>query len=178
MQRRAVSGVVFENSFQGDGWVRQSTSPKFRWLCKGRSIIDKIKSANYNPVEFILDETSPMSKYDIYNTITGKKREVKKYHLGRLNEWVLYSEPFFKIASKHTAGRIGVSVYNKFVEDYYEYYKNTGLFERVINKMTNDVEGVQIIDTFIPMNDLTFKVEILRDNWMGYHRLSVFFKLK
>ena len=178
MQKRAVSGVVFENSFQGDGWVRQSTSPKFRWSGNGRSIIEKIKSVNFKPELFILDEESRMSKYDIYNTITGKKREVKKYTKEGLNNWSLYSEAFFKIASRHTASQISVETYNKFVEDYYEHYKNTGLFERVIHKLTKDVEGVQIIDTFIPMTELDFKVDIVRNSWKGYHRLTVLIKLK
>ena len=47
MQKRAVSGVVFENSFIGDGWVRKATSPRLKWGGKGRTIIDKIKSVNY-----------------------------------------------------------------------------------------------------------------------------------
>ena len=47
MQKRAVSGVVFENSFIGDGWVRKATSPRLKWGGNGRTIIDKIKSINY-----------------------------------------------------------------------------------------------------------------------------------
>ena len=89
MQKRAVSGVVFENSFIGDGWVRKATSPRLKWGGKGRTIIDKIKSVNYDPELFILDENSNMSKYDIYNTITGGKREVKKYPKDSLKGWSL-----------------------------------------------------------------------------------------
>ena len=178
MQKRAVSGVDFENSFQVDGWVRMATSPRFKWSGKGRTIIDKIKSVNYNPELFILDENSNMSKYDIYNTITGGKREVKKYPKEGLKGWTLYSEAFFKIATKNAVKQISVDVYNKFVEDYYEYYKNSGLFERVIKKMNEGIEGVQVIDTFIPMDELEFKVDIIRNSWKKYHRLSVLIKLK
>ena len=178
MQKRAVSGVVFENSFLGDGWVRKATSPRLKWGGKGRTIIDKIKSVNYNPELFILDENSNMSKYDIYNTITGGKREVKKYPKESLKGWSLYSEAFFKIASENAVKQISVDVYNKFVEDYYEYYKNSGLFDRVIKKMNEGIEGVQVIDTFIPMDELEFKVDIIRNSWKKYHRLSVLIKLK
>lgn len=178
MQIRAKSGVDFENSFQGEGWVRQSKSPKFKWSGNGRTIIDKIKSTNYKPELFILDESSYMSKYDIYNTITGKKREVKKYHKESLNGWLLYSEPFFKIASENAVKRIGVDEYNKFVEDFYEYYKDKGLFDRIISKMNEEVEGVQVVDEFIPMDKLEFKVDIIKNSWKKYHRLSILVKLK
>ena len=73
---------------------------------------------------------------------------------------------------------LSVDVYNKFVEDYYEYHKNSGLFDRVIKKMNEGIEGVQVIDTFIPMNELEFKVDIIRNSWKKYHRLSILIKLK
>jgi hypothetical protein len=178
MQKRAVSGVDFENSFQVDGWVRKATSPRFKWSGKGRTIIDKIKSVNYDPEFFILDESSKMSKYDIVNTITGGKREVKKYPKEGLKGWSLYSEAFFKIASENAVKQISVDVYNKFVEDYYNHYKNTGLFDRVIEKMNEGIEGVQVIGEFIPMDELKFKVDIIRNSWKKYHRLSILIKLK
>ena len=178
MQKRAVSGVDFENSFQVDGWVRKATSPRFKWSGKGRTIIDKIKSVNYDPEFFILDESSKMSKYDIVNTITGGKREVKKYSKEGLKGWSLYSEAFFKIASENAVKQISVDVYNKFVEDYYNHYKNTGLFDRVIEKMNEGIEGVQVIGEFIPMDKLKFKVDIIRNSWKKYHRLSILIKLK
>ena len=178
MQKRAVSGVDFENSFQVDGWVRKATSPRFKWSGKGRTIIDKIKSVNYDPEFFILDESSKMSKYDIVNTITGGKREVKKYSKEGLKGWSLYSEAFFKIASENAVKQISVDVYNKFVEDYYNHYKNTGLFDRVIEKMNEGIEGVQVIGEFIPMDELKFKVDIIRNSWKKYHRLSILIKLK
>jgi hypothetical protein len=44
--------------------------------------------------------------------------------------------------------------------------------------MNEGIEGVQVIDTFIPMNELEFKVDIIRNSWKKYHRLSVLIKLK
>ena len=67
MQNRAKTGVEFENSVQIDGWVKKTKSPRMKWCGKGSSVFDKIKSVDYDPTRFILNETVDINKYDITN---------------------------------------------------------------------------------------------------------------
>jgi hypothetical protein len=108
MQNRAKTGVEFENSVQVDGWVKKTKSPRMKWSGKGSSVFDKIKSIDYDPTRFILDETVDINKYDIYHPETKRYREVKKYHMDSFNDWVLYSEPYFKMASKGLFKKAGL----------------------------------------------------------------------
>jgi len=178
MQSRAKTGVDFEKSVQVNGWVKQTSSPRMKWNGDGRTIFDKIKSINYDPTRFILDESVDITKYDIYHPETKRYREVKKYTNESFNEWLLYSEPYFKMASKSSTKQLSVEVYNKFAEEFYNIHTKSGLFERVIQKINEKSDGIQIIGGFIPKEELIFRTVLVRNNWAGYHRITIQVKRK
>jgi hypothetical protein len=178
MQNRAKTGVDFEKSVQVNGWIKQTSSPRMKWSGDGRTIFDKIKSINYDPTRFILDETVDINKYDIYHPETKKYREVKKYSMESFNDWLLYSEPYFKMASKGLFNKMPLDIYNKFAEEFYELHKDSGLFERVIKKINQKSEGIQIIGGFIPKKELEFRTILIMNNWAGYHRITIQVKRK
>ena len=178
MQNRAKTGIEFENLVQVDGWVKKTKSPRMKWSGNGRTIFDKIKSVDYDPTRFILDETVEISKYDIYHPETKRYREVKKYNKDTFNGWLLYSEPYFKMASKHFLHKINVEDYNNFVEEFYNHNLNTGLFDRVIKLINEKSEGIRVVDGFIPKEELEFRTIIDRNNWMGYYRITIQVKRK
>jgi hypothetical protein len=130
-QVRSRTGSEFEKECEIDGWKRQTKSPKINWTGKGRNNIQRIKSCNFDPSLFKLSENSDLSKYDIYHPELKKYREVKKYKREDLKSWKLYSEPYFKIATKSNQSKMELTTYNKFVEDFWEYNQNTGLFETI-----------------------------------------------
>jgi hypothetical protein len=178
MQTRAKSGVDFEKSVQVNGWVKQTSSPRMKWSGNGRTIFDKIKSINYDPTRFILDETVDITKYDIYHPETKRYREVKKYREESFDDWLLYSEPYFKMASKGLTNKMSVEVYNKFAEEFYELHSKSGLFERVIEKINEKSDGIQIVNGFIPKEGLEFRTVLVRNNWANYHRITIQVKKK
>jgi hypothetical protein len=178
MQTRAKIGVEFEKECEIDGWVRKSKSPKPKWIGNGKNNFEKIINCGYNPSEFKLDEKSDLIKYDIYHPDLGTYREVKRYSKNNLNSWTLYSEPYFKVAQKSDIPKIGKDEYNKFVDNFYEHYKNTGLFERVQRNMNNVCEGVLCLDGFIPKEELEFRTIVQKNEWKGYYRITIQFKLK
>ena len=98
--------------------------------------------------------------------------------MNHLNSWTLYSEPYFKVATKIDLPKIGKDEYNKFVGDFYEYNKNTGLFDQVQKSMNSVSEGVLCIDGFIPNEELEFRTVIVKSAWKEYHRITLQFKLK
>ena len=178
MQNRAKTGVDFENSVQVNGWVKKTSSPKMKWSGNGQSIFDKIKSIGYDPDRFILNENVDICKYDIYHPETNRYREVKKYKIDSFDKWVLYSEPYFKMSSKHLLYKISPDVYNKFTEEFFELNTKSGLFDRVIKKINEKSEGIQIIDGFIPKEELEFRTILARNNWANYHRITIQVKKK
>ena len=178
MQKRAKTGIDFEHDVQIDGWIKKTKSPKLKWCGEGRSILDKLKSINYDSKLFTLDNTSIYSKYDVYNPTTNSYCEVKKYEKEKLNDWVLYSEPYFKIASKNVAKKISNDVYNKFTEEFFILHQESGFFEKVIENMIENTDGVIMVNGFIPKNELEFRTVLLKHNWGGYHRITIQFRLK
>ena len=178
MQARAKTGVDFENLCESDGWVRQTKSPKVIWGGKGRNNITKIKNCNFNPSLFTISEKSNFSKYDLYNPTLNKYREVKKYKKSKLKSWVMYSEPYFKVASWSDAGKIDRDTYNKFVQDFWDYNQTIGLFNQVEKGINELSEGVTCIDGFISKDELVFRTVIVKTSWMGYYRITIQFKLK
>jgi len=178
MQKRAKTGVDFENLVQIDGWVKKTKSPKLRWCGYGRNILEKLKSINYDAKLFKLDESSEFVKYDVYNPNIDTYCEVKKYNKNKLNDWVLYSEPYFKIASQTVAKKISTEIYNKFTEEFFLLHQNSGFFEDVISKLNEKTDGIITIDGFIPKDDLEFRTVLIKNNWGGFHRITIQFKLK
>jgi len=178
MQTRAKTGIDFEILCESDGWIRQTKSPKIKWNGKGRCNITKIKNCNFNPSIFTMSEKSNLSKYDLYNPTLGKYREVKKYEKSKLKSWVMYSEPYFKIASWTDVDKIDKTTYNKFVQDFWDYNLTTGLFDEVEKGINEQSDGVQCIDGFIPKDELEFRTVIVKSAWGGYHRITIQFRLK
>lgn len=178
MQTRAKVGTEFEKLCETDGWVRKTKSPKPKWSGVGKNNFEKIKNCGFNPSSFIFDESSDMVKYDIYNPDLNKYREVKRYHINNLKTWTLYSEPYFKVATKLDITKIGKDEYNKFVADFYEHHQNTGLFDKIQKNMNIVSEGVLCLDGFIPNEELEFRTVIVKTAWKEYHRITIQFKLK
>jgi len=178
MQTRAKTGVDFEILCESDGWVRQTKSPKVKWNGKGRNNITKIKNCNFNPSLFTISEKSNFSKYDLYNPELDEYREAKKYKKSKLKSWVMYSEPYFKVASWSDADKIDKDTYNKFVQDFWDYNQTTGLFDKVQKGLNEQSKGVQLIDGFISKDDLEFRTVIVKTAWMGYYRITIEFRLK
>lgn len=176
-QGRVESGKLFEQSLVKDGWIVKPKSPKFKWSGRGRSFIQKMRDCEFHVELFILDESSSMCKYDIVHPETGRVREAKKYLKKNLSNWTLYSEPYFKIATRLQQSQIDVKTYNKFATEFYEYHLETGLFDRVIENMTSCSEGVMVEDGFIPDTELEFRTVLVKNHWGGYHRITIEFRV-
>jgi hypothetical protein len=178
VQNRVQNGKLFELSLIKDGWIVKPKSPKFKWSGNGRSFVQKMRDCRFISELFILDESSSMCKYDIVHLETNRVREVKKYMKKDLNKWTLYSEPFFKIATRSQQKKIDVIVYNKFANEFYDHNLTTGLFDRVINKMTSCSEGIMVQDGFIPSKDIEFRTELVANQWGGYDRITIQFRIR
>ena len=178
MQSRAKTGTEFEKECAVDGWVVKTKRPSIKWSGKGRNNFQRIRSCDFDPSKFVLLENSNLSKYDIYNPELNKYREVKKYKKDDLRTWTLYSEPYFKIATKANQAKMDSSVYNKFVEDFWNYNQNTGLFDKIQEGITSFSEGITFVDGFVPKEDLEFRKVIVKNSWGGYHRLTIQFRIK
>jgi len=178
MQTRAVTGIQFENNTL-EGYRKVNISPRIMWEGIGRNNFDKIKSLNYDVTKFIIIwEKSRFTKAD-WEGPNGELYEVKKYSRKDIDKWKLFSEPFFKMASKGRLKCMRVEEYNKFVDEFYEYNKSNGTFDKIIKNICNSVSGIYIENhECIPMEDLEFKIEILRNCWEGYNRITLFFRLK
>ena len=178
VQNRVKSGKLFEQSLIKDGWIVKPKSPKFKWSGEGRSFIQKMRHCRFISELFILDESSSMCKYDIVHLETNRVREVKKYMKKDLNKWTLYSEPFFKIATRSQQKKIDVIVYNKFANEFYDHNLTTGLFDRVIDKMTSCSEGIMVQDGFIPNKEIEFRTKLVENQWGGYNRITIQFRIR
>jgi len=178
VQKRVKIGKDFEYSQIKDGWELITDRPLVVWSGKGRDNIDKIKSLNFNHENFIPTEKTKWSKSDITNTHDGRKREIKKYTTKQVKTWNLYSEPFFKIARKNQAEKIGKIEYNKFTSNFYYHNIEKGFFKEVVDKMTSKCEGIQIKDNFFEMSCFDFRTVLSKKEWGGYYRIQIEFKLK
>lgn len=178
VQKRVSSGKIFEQSLIRDGWIVKYKSPRLKWIGKGKSTIQKMKNCGFRPELLKLDESSNMCKYDIINSETGKVREVKKYLKDDLTTWTLYSEPYFKIATRGQQNQIGVEEYNKFTTEFYDYNLKLGFFDKVVENMTSCSEGIVVEDGFIPSEELEFRTVLVKNNWGGYNRITVQFRIK
>ena len=178
VQGRVQSGKLFEQSLIKDGWIVKPKSPRLKWLGDGKSSFQKMKHCEYNPKLFKLDESSTVEKYDIIHPETNRYREVKKYMKKDLSTWTLYSEPFFKVATKSQQRQITTEVYNSFSKDFFNFHLKTGLFDEIVNNMTSYSEGIMVEDGFIPSKQLEFRTILVENNWAGYHRITIQFRLK
>jgi len=182
-QARNKTGIKFEHTIcEVNGWERVSKSPKISWSGIGRTNFDKIASIDFNVELF---KPTDNSVYDKYDAITDKneKVEIKKYKSSNLTDWVLYSEPIFKVASIEGVSKVtklfgngdlnaGIEKYNNFVDGI---VKNIG--QDILTKITQSNIGIQFEDGFIPQSNLEYRWQI-RKGWMGYNRLSIEFRIK
>ena len=178
MQSRAKTGTEFEKECAVDGWVVKTKRPSIKWSGKGRNNFQRIRSCDFDPSKFVLLENSNLSKYDIFNPELNKYREVKKYKKSELKSWHLYSEVYFKVANKVDASKIDVDAYNDFLDRFWEYNQNTGLFEKMLEGTTKYNEGIQCIDCFLTKEELEFRTVILNNCWRGYKRITIQFRIK
>ena len=183
-QSRSKTGVDFEKTIcESKGWSHKSVSPRINWTGKGRSNWGKIKQAEFKPENFTLNIEK--SKFDKYDAITenGEKVEIKKYPSSKLNNWTMYSEPIFKVATKSGMNTVikifgggdfdkSVEVYNNFVDGI---IPNVGL--DILEWITKSNIGIQLEDKFVPQDELEYRWKV-RKGWKGYNRLSIEFRIK
>jgi len=171
-QNRIKSGKDFEKSLETKDWKLKSKSPRINWGGNGRHNIDKLKNTPVSELTINV-EKSKFIKYDLYNASTNKGREAKKYHKKKCTDWKLYSEPFFKIATKDQAKKITPVHYNGLIEKFYVHNTNNKLFHTVSNKIIETCEGIFVEDGFIPINEIEFRTIMLKGTWGGYHRITI-----
>jgi hypothetical protein len=183
-QSRSKTGVDFEKTIcESKGWTHKSASPRINWSGKGRSNWNKIKQAEFKPENFI--PNTEKSKFDKYDAITenGEKVEIKKYPSSKLNNWTMYSEPVFKVATRSALGTVtklfGNGDFNLSVEKYNEFVQgivpNVG--QDILDSITKSNIGIQLEDKFVPQEELEYRWNV-RSGWKGYYRLSIEFRIK
>jgi hypothetical protein len=123
-------------------------------------------------------QPSRIEKCDIKKYRTRKYREAKKYTMEDAQYWRLYSEPYFKVATRKQLDVIPVDTYNQFVEDFYKMNTTNGVLDYVQEKMLRGVEGVTLVDGYVPMENLEFRTVVSENNWQGYNRIQIQFRLK
>ena len=136
MQKRCITGTIFEKFLCKDGFTHKSKSPKVKYSGEGKSILTKIKNSNYNPSIVQVLPESDFTKYDIVNEETDQRYEVKKYKTESLKKWTLFSEPFFKIATRTQTTKITVRQYNTFVNRFWKFNNKKRFFDDIIKQMT------------------------------------------
>jgi len=176
MQKRAITGNEFEKTLQTDQWIKREVRPSMKWSGKGRNIFKKIESVGYDVNKFNLREDSVISKSDfVFHTDDSMRFEAKKYEMMMFKKWIMYSEPFFKVADVKQANLVDKDKYNKFVDDFMTHRQD--IIERVLNEMSQSNLGIRCIDGFISQDKLEFKV-IKRKGWEGYYRITIMVKMK
>jgi hypothetical protein len=183
-QSRNKTGVDFEKQVcESKGWSHKSASPKINWEGRGRSNFRKIVAVGFDSTKFL--PNIEKSKFDKFDAITenGEKVEIKKYTKDKLENWTMYSEPIFKVATRSQMKTVvnlfgngdvekSIEVYNNFVEGI---VSNVG--EEILNKITKSNIGIQCEDGFISQDDVEYRWRV-RSGWKGYNRLSIEFRLK
>jgi hypothetical protein len=178
MQKRSITGKEFENSITKGNWTRKSSSPKLVWEGVGKNNIEKIKNSKLDVNNFKLSSKSKFDKYDIYNSELNRFREVKKYNKEFCKNYVLYSEPYFKIATRSQANKINLDYYNNFVTEFFNHHLKTGLFDEVVSNIVKKIDGIVLVDGFIPIDKLEFRTRINEKAWKGFYRITIEFRIK
>jgi hypothetical protein len=183
-QSRSKTGVDFEKTIcESKGWTHKSASPRINWSGKGRSNWNKMKQVGLDPTKFVPNfEKSTLEKYDAINQ-NGEKVEIKKYPSSKLNNWTMYSEPVFKVATRSALSTVtklfGEGDYETSVEKYNEFVQ--GIIPNVggdiLEAITKSNIGIQLEDKFVPQEELEYRWN-LRSGWKGYYRLSIEFRIK
>ena len=176
MQRRATTGMDFEQSLVTKHWVKSEIKPKLIWNVSGGNVFEKMKNVGYDVNNFHLSNKSITSKSDFAFVADPTMRfEVKRYLKSQLTKWTMYSEPFFKVSTNDMTNKVDRDIYNKFVDDFMD--KRKDIFEYVLNTMGEGIMGIRCLDGFIHQRDIEYKVQVL-NGWKGYKRITVMFKIK
>lgn len=69
---------------------------------------------------------------------------------------------------------LAISKYNKFVED----LSKSSICDDIISKITQSNIGIQIEDCFIPQSDIEYRWNLSSNDWGGFNRYRIEFKLK
>lgn len=181
-QARRFTGTEFEEEIcESKGWTRESVSPHIIWSGEGRTNFQKMKSINFDASKFNLTDDSSFDKWDA--TLGNRRFEIKKYPEYYFNNWLLYSEPFFKVATrdglKSLIKIIGSDedgareIYNKFVNDFYERLMKEDIGKMILSKISESNHGIQCEDEFIPRRDLMFRYSINTSGWKGFNRINI-----
>lgn len=186
MQKRAISGKQHEYKVVENGGVLVCKSPKVIWDYEGKNNLDKIINSNFNGHKLLPANNSTYEKYDVILS-SGEKMEVKKYSTNKIKgKWILYSEPILKICTKEQVNRL-IKVcgsletaqykYNKFITELYDNLLNDGELNNILNKLTQTSKGIIFEDCRVNYNDLEFRW-VMKNNWMGFKRVILEFKIK
>ena len=182
-QSRNKTGVEFERQIcEVKGWTRTATSPKISWTGVGHNNFEKIASINFDPTKFVPTSSSTYNKCDAI-TDKNEKVEIKKYKTSKLKNWVLYSEPIFKVASREALYTVtqlfgngdmnkAIEVYNNFLDGI---VKNIG--QDILNNITQSNIGIQLIDGFVPQSNLEYRW-VVKKGWADFNRLTIEFRIK
>lgn len=177
-QIRNKTGTDFERTIPSS-FHRSPVSPKMVWEGTGRNNFKKIIQSNYDEKKFkLILSKSKLIKYDCIEKISGDKYEIKKYYKKDLKKWTLYSEPYFKMSNRENLNIMSCDNYNDFVSRFFEYNTKNGFFEKIINLMTYNTKGIYVQDGIINIDELEFKTVIIHNQWKGYDRITIMFKLK
>ena len=170
-----------------------SVSPKIVWTGVGKSNFDKIKSINFKVKDFIPIKGSKYEKYDAINKSTKEKIEIKKYKQDKIKKWTMLLEPFFKVATHDSERKVMClfgngykEKYNKFLLDYYQYYisdnsecmsPKSEIGKSILKKITQSFDSLQCKMDKIKRQDLEFRYKYSKNNWHGFHRIFIEFKV-
>jgi len=188
MQKRAISGKVFEEEIAKKYGKRVSKSPKISWNGIGRTNLDKIVNLNFDENLFYPTENSKFFKHDLVG-FDGKFYEIKKYITLDLNSWKLYSEPILKISTKSALESVikkfgggdlqkAQTIYNDFIHRLFKKLTDDGTLEKIKNEMIKNITGMFIMDDYKKIEELEFRWVIIDSAWKGFNRITLQFKLK
>jgi hypothetical protein len=187
MQIRSLSGALFEKELcEKLGYTSDAKKPKITWTGRG-SNLRKIKSLGFDASLFRPLPTSTFRKWDVI-TQDGKKREVKKYKVGEVSKWTLYSEPIVKICTRSDMELIrreygngdlelGKQIYNKFINELFESLKSDGTLDYFVSQLSSTSEGIEFIDGFVDKSRVEFRWDIKKSFWQGFDRIMLEFKV-
>ena len=181
-QTRNKTGSEFEKQIcEKFGWKHSTKSPRINWIGKGSTNLEKMYNHYINGTSLKIDvEKSIFEKWDAIDN--DKKIEIKKYNTGECLDWILYSEPFIKLASKSAINIVtnllgngnvekGKSVYNEMIEKSFKDNKDI-----LLEKITNSNSGIRFKDKFVERKFIEFRMVVLK-GWRGYNRATIQFRI-
>ena len=176
-QLRATLGLQYEKQFcyENPDWMPDRKNPKLYYPGEGRSVHKKIKNLNYDVTKFELGIISS-TKHDLRNIADGRIAEFKGYQSSKCYKPTLYCE-FFKVATRNQQYIHDVKTFNKFLDEFYTYNLNNGFFEKLETGLMSSIDGIQLLDVFVPKCNLIFECKII-PGWAQFNRFALLFHIK